>query len=54
MSFIKTIDGTRIYNKDSGSGRPIVFSHGSRLSADAWNSWLIRNSAEGEAHVLVG
>jgi hypothetical protein len=54
MSFTKATDGTQICNKDWGWGRPIVFSHCSRLCADAWNSQSIRHSAEGEAHVLVG
>jgi non-heme chloroperoxidase len=36
MGRISTQDGTQIYYKDWGSGRPIVFSHGWPLTADAW------------------
>jgi non-heme chloroperoxidase len=36
MGRIATKDGTQIYYKDWGSGRPIVFSHGWPLTADAW------------------
>ena len=41
MSFVTTKDGTEIYYKDWGSGRPIVFSHGWPLSADAWEDQMI-------------
>jgi non-heme chloroperoxidase len=41
MSFIVTGDGTHIYYKDWGSGRPIVFSHGWPLNADAWDSQML-------------
>lgn len=37
MSTIKAKDGTEIYFKDWGTGRPIVFSHGWPLSADVWD-----------------
>lgn len=37
MNFIAVKDGTQIYYKDWGAGRPIVFSHGWPLSADAWD-----------------
>lgn len=36
MGRISAKDGTQIYYKDWGSGRPIVFSHGWPLTADAW------------------
>jgi non-heme chloroperoxidase len=36
MGRIVTKDGTHIYYKDWGTGRPIVFSHGWPLTADAW------------------
>lgn len=41
MSTIKTNDGTEIYYKDWGSGRPVVFSHGWPLSADAWDPQML-------------
>jgi non-heme chloroperoxidase len=38
MPEITTKDGTRIFFKDWGSGRPVVFSHGWPLNADAWDN----------------
>jgi non-heme chloroperoxidase len=40
MSYITTADGTRIFYKDWGSGRPVVFSHGWPLTSDAWDPQL--------------
>ena len=41
MSFVTAKDGTEIYYKDWGSGRPIVFSHGWPLSADDWDAQMM-------------
>jgi non-heme chloroperoxidase len=41
MDMINTKDGVQIYNKDWGTGQPIVFSHGWPLSADDWDAQLI-------------
>jgi non-heme chloroperoxidase len=41
MNMITTKDGTKIYFKDWGTGRPIVFSHGWPLSADAWDAQML-------------
>src|SRR5947209_11949581 len=41
MSTIQTKDGTHLYYKDWGSGRPVVFSHGWPLSADAWDDQMV-------------
>ena len=38
---ITTRDGTLIYYKDWGSGRPIVFHHGWPLSADDWDAQMM-------------
>ena len=38
---ITTKDGTQIYYKDWGSGRPVVFSHGWPLTADAWEGQMV-------------
>lgn len=41
MSTITTQDGTKIFYKDWGSGRPVVFSHGWPLHADAWDAQML-------------
>jgi non-heme chloroperoxidase len=38
MPHIKTRDGTELYVKDWGSGRPVVLIHGWPLSADSWDA----------------
>ena len=36
MTYFTTSDGTALFFKDWGVGRPVLFSHGWPLSADAW------------------
>jgi non-heme chloroperoxidase len=38
---ITVSDGAQIYYKDWGAGRPVVFSHGWPLSADAWEDQMV-------------
>ncbi len=40
MSTFKTQDGTQIYYKDWGAGKPVLFSHGWPLDGDMWDSQL--------------
>jgi len=37
MPYVKTRDGTNLFVKDWGQGRPIVLIHGWPLSADSWD-----------------
>lgn len=41
MSIFQTNDGAQIFYKDWGQGRPVVFSHGWPLSADAWDGQML-------------
>jgi len=47
MRSITTKDGTGIFYKDWGSGKPIVFSHGWPLTADAWDAQMLFLGAQG-------
>jgi len=38
---IVTKDGTSLYYKDWGSGKPVVFSHGWPLSSDSWEAQML-------------
>jgi len=41
MNYIETSDGTWLYTKCLGEGRPVVLIHGWPLSADSWDPQMI-------------
>ncbi|GAA0004106.1 hypothetical protein BRDID11002_41070 [Bradyrhizobium diazoefficiens] len=41
MALLELRDGTELYYKDWGSGKPILFSHGWPLSADMWDAQML-------------
>jgi non-heme chloroperoxidase len=47
MAMITTRDGTEIHYKDWGTGRPVVFSHGWPLTADAWEDQMLFLASRG-------
>jgi len=46
-SYITARDGTQLYYKDWGSGRPVVFSHGWPLHSDSWESQMLLVASSG-------
>jgi non-heme chloroperoxidase len=47
MGTVTTRDDTKIFYKDWGVGRPVVFSHGWPLNADAWDEQLFFVASNG-------
>lgn len=47
MSYVTTRNGARIFYREFGEGRPIVFSHGWPLNGDAWDGQMLFLSQNG-------
>jgi non-heme chloroperoxidase len=47
MTTVTAKDGTRIFYKDWGVGKPVLFSHGWPLTADAWDNQMLALSRQG-------
>lgn len=47
MPFATAKDGAKIFYKDGGAGRPIVFSHGWPLNGDAWDAQFLHFGRSG-------
>jgi len=47
MPTVVTKDGTTIFYKDWGTGRPVVFSHGWPLNSNAWDPQLLLMASNG-------
>lgn len=45
--YISTQDGTRLYLRDWGQGRPVVLIHGWPLSGDSWEYLSVRLAEAG-------
>jgi non-heme chloroperoxidase len=47
MPFVTVSDGTQIFYKDWGSGRPVVLSHGWPLNSDSWEAQALFLASNG-------
>ena len=47
MPNVTANDGTTIFYKDWGTGRPVVFSHGWPLNADSWEAQMLHLASNG-------
>ena len=47
MPYVTMSDGTEIYYKDWGSGRPVIFSHGWPLNSDSWEAQQLHLALNG-------
>ncbi|MDG4829461.1 alpha/beta hydrolase [Solwaraspora sp. WMMD1047] len=47
MPFVTSADGTQIYYKDWGEGRPVVLSHGWPLNSDSWEAQQLHLAEHG-------
>jgi non-heme chloroperoxidase len=47
MKHVTTLDGTSLFVKDWGVGRPVFFSHGWPLNADAWDEVMFAVASAG-------
>ena len=47
MPKVTASDGTSIFYKDWGTGRPVVFSHGWPLNADSWEAQMLYLASNG-------
>jgi non-heme chloroperoxidase len=47
MSTITTKDGTHIYYKSWGEGKPVIFSHGWPLNSDSWEAQMMFLAEQG-------
>ena len=41
MNYVTTLDKTKLYVKDWGSGQPVIMMHGWPLSADSWDDQAV-------------
>ncbi|MDR7275356.1 alpha/beta fold hydrolase [Catenuloplanes atrovinosus] len=47
MTYVTTPDGTQIFLKDWGAGRPVVLSHGWPLNSDSWEAQALHLASNG-------